>query len=124
MTKCELNFIVQPKHTNAVGTLFGGEMLSRMDTCAAIASRRLFTSNEFDHIVTMHVEVDFKKPAVVGDVVTMYGEIVNLGKSSIKINIKATKETESGTIETMGTGIFIMCTVKDGKPYPHGLKVK
>ena len=57
---------VFPQHTNAYNTLFGGRLLSIMDTAAGMASSK-FAHREF---VTVSVDaLKFKRPAYQGDLI-------------------------------------------------------
>jgi acyl-CoA thioesterase YciA len=67
--------------------LFGGTMLAWMDeaggTYAAIKCR---TAN----MITLKIdEVVFKRPVKVKEHIKIYGEIISIGKSSIKLRIEA-----------------------------------
>ncbi|MGN6947882.1 acyl-CoA thioesterase, partial [Neisseria sp. P0014.S009] len=58
-TRTIMTNIVLPNETNALGNMFGGELLSRMDRAAAIAAQRHSEST----VVTASVNhVSFKYP--------------------------------------------------------------
>ncbi len=88
-----------PKDTNATGTnIFGGVILSHMDIAGAIAARevtehRVFTVR-FDKVV-------FKQPVHIGDVLTCWSEVTEIGRTSITTKI---------TVEAQRRGVFIPVT--------------
>jgi acyl-CoA thioesterase YciA len=67
--------------------LFGGTMLSWMDEAGgAFAAVRCCTPN----MITLKVdEVIFKKPVKVKEHIKIYGKVLSLGRSSIKVLIEA-----------------------------------
>jgi acyl-CoA thioesterase YciA len=79
-----IRVVLMPKDTNAHGTIFGGVILSYIDIAAAIEARK-HTSKK---IVTkaMH-EVVFVAPVFVGDIVSLYTELVRIGRTSITVKV-------------------------------------
>jgi acyl-CoA thioesterase YciA len=76
-----------PRDTNANGTIFGGWILSLIDQAGAIVCHRVGAKK----VVTVAMrEVLFKQPVRVGDVVTCWGEIVKVGRTSITVRIRVT----------------------------------
>lgn len=69
------------------GNLFGGIMLSWIDSAAAIyVVKKCYTPQ----VVTGTIErVVFKNPVQVGDIINIYGEVIEIGNKSIKVNIEA-----------------------------------
>ena len=78
-----------PKDTNALGTIFGGIILSYIDQAGAVEGHRHVRGK----LVTVAMrEVEFLAPVLVGDLVTFYTETVRLGRTSI--TVKVTVEAE------------------------------
>ena len=64
---------VFPGHTNALNTLFGGRLMSIMDTAAGMVA------SKFAHKVFVTVSVDalkFKRPAFQGDIIRTTARVV------------------------------------------------
>lgn len=79
-----IRVILLPKDTNALGTIFGGIILSYIDQAGAVeahqhAPRRLVT-------VAMR-EVVFHEPVFVGDLVSFYCETLRVGRTSITVKV-------------------------------------
>ena len=73
-----------PKDTNALGTIFGGVILSQIDQAAAIEAHKYHKGA----VVTVAMdEIEFKQPVFVGDVVSYYATTHNLGRTSVTIDV-------------------------------------
>lgn len=114
------SFIVFPEDLNYAGTLFGGKVLAEMDLTAAKAARRILYNTSCNGAVTASLnKVDFKRPALLGDIIELTATITRLGRTSIDIYVHVLKENQLGEIETICEASFVFVSVKDGKPYPH-----
>lgn len=73
---------VLPTHANALGTVFGGQILAWIDLCAAICAQRharhQAVTAEFD-------DVTFKAPIAVGQVVLLRAEVTAAFRTSLEI---------------------------------------
>ena len=79
-----IRVVMMPRDTNPMGTIFGGEILSYIDQAGAVEARK-----HTEHAlatVAMH-EVKFIAPVFVGDLVSFYGELLRIGRTSITIRI-------------------------------------
>ncbi len=85
MRQLAMRTIVFPKDLWAGGkNVFGGWIMGQMDSSASISLQTYLTSGALTVSVSnMH----FKKPIHVGDVVSVYTEIVGIGTTSIRMNI-------------------------------------
>ncbi|MEM9801136.1 MAG: acyl-CoA thioesterase [Planctomycetota bacterium] len=76
--------VMMPRDTNAVGTIFGGIILSEIDLAAAIEAHR----HHSGMVVTVSMDkVDFKAPVRVGDLVSFFTETLRIGRSSVKVKV-------------------------------------
>jgi acyl-CoA thioesterase YciA len=74
-----------PRDTNSRGTIFGGVILSYIDTAGAIEAHR---HTQMERFVTVAMkEVIFHKPVYVGDLVSFYAETVRVGTTSITVRV-------------------------------------
>ena len=74
-----------PRDTNSQGTIFGGVILSYIDTAGAIEAHRHTMMERF--VTVAMREVIFHKPVLVGDLVSFYAETVRVGKTSITVRV-------------------------------------
>lgn len=116
------SFTVFPQDMNYAGALFGGKVMAEMDIAGAKVSRRALYGTEADGVVTASVDrIDFKRPAQLGDLITMTAEIKALGKSSMQIRITVTRESLKGDQEDICAANFTFVAMKEHKPYKHNL---
>lgn len=74
-----------PRDTNSQGTIFGGVILSYIDTAGAIQAHR---HTQMERFVTVAMkEVIFHKPVFVGDLVSFYADVVRVGSTSITVRV-------------------------------------
>ena len=79
-----LRQLAMPKDTNALGTIFGGVILSQIDQAAAIEAHKYHKGA----VVTVAMDdIEFKQPVFVGDVVSYYTQIHKLGRTSVTIDV-------------------------------------
>ena len=86
--------ILLPRETNAVGTIFGGIILSYIDLAGAVEARR---HSDQSFVTVAMREVVFHEPVFVGDLVSFYTETVRIGRTSITIRVvvEATRRDRS-----------------------------
>ena len=91
-TQPAIRVILMPKDTNALGTIFGGIILSYIDQAGAVAAHHHVPGR----LVTVAMrEVVFHSPVFVGDLVSFYAETLRVGTTSV--SVKVTVESERGT---------------------------
>ncbi|WP_101759269.1 acyl-CoA thioesterase [Oceanicoccus sp. KOV_DT_Chl] len=109
-----LQTLAMPADTNANGDIFGGWLVSQMDLAAAIAA--LGTAR--GRIATVAINgMVFLTPVHVGAVVSCYAEVLDVGRSSITINVEVWikhKITLEPTKVTEGEFVFVAID-DDGK---------
>jgi len=74
-----------PRDTNSQGTIFGGVILSYIDTAGAIEAHRHTRMQRF--VTVAMKEVIFHKPVFVGDLVSFYCETLRVGTTSITVRV-------------------------------------
>ena len=110
-----IQVIPMPCDTNANGDIFGGWLLSQMDLAGGVECKRYFPGR----YVTITIDkMVFSKPVKVGDILTIYCKIINVGNTSITIDVlaKIKKPLTNETIEVT-KGIFkYVCIDENHKP--------
>ncbi|HEX2719114.1 MAG TPA: acyl-CoA thioesterase [Gemmatimonadaceae bacterium] len=85
----ETSEIMMPQHANVLGHVFGGAILSMMDTTAAVSAFRHARSA----VVTVSIDrVDFREPIHVGDLVIMKASVNYTGRTSMEIGVRVEAE--------------------------------
>ncbi|MCR8921998.1 acyl-CoA thioesterase [Dasania sp. GY-MA-18] len=112
--------IVKPTDLNPSNTLFGGQLLSWIDEEAAIfASCQMNTQM----IVTKFIsEIDFKKPAVSGDVIEFGLSVTNVGTTSLTVNCEVRKKATNEIIISIDKMVFVALD-QQGMPTVYNYKL-
>ncbi len=109
---------MMPKDTNALGTIFGGIILSYIDQAGAVEAHRFAPGR----LLTVAMrEVEFHQPVFVGDLVSFYADVVRIGTTSItvKIAVEADRRTRGGDSVTVTEAEVVYVHVDDNnKPIP------
>jgi len=85
--------VMMPRDTNAVGTIFGGVILSEVDLAAAIEANKTYSGRT----VTVSMDqVDFKAPVMVGDLVSCFTRTLHVGRTSIKVCVSVWAQRRFG----------------------------
>jgi acyl-CoA thioesterase YciA len=80
-----LQTVAMPKDTNANGDIFGGWLVSQMDLAAGISASRIAKGRA----VTVAINgMAFYTPVQVGSVVSCYTDVLEVGRSSMRINVE------------------------------------
>ena len=78
--------LAMPADTNANGDIFGGWLLSQMDIAGGVFASKLANSRT----VTVAIEaMNFRKAVYVGDLVSVYANLVRVGRTSITVHLEA-----------------------------------
>ena len=109
--------IAMPADTNPEGDIFGGWLLAQMDLAGA--------SPAFDlaHGRCATVAVDamvFHQPVQVGDEVSLYANVLRIGRTSVRVHVEAWKRPRAGhEISRVTEGVFTYVAIgPDRKPRP------
>jgi acyl-CoA thioesterase YciA len=79
-----IRILMMPSDANASGDIFGGWIMAQVDIAGAVIAAR----ETGGRVVTVAVtEFQFKKPVLVGDLVSCYGEVVKIGRTSITVDV-------------------------------------
>lgn len=92
-----LRVMMMPKDTNVHGTIFGGVLLSHMDQAGVIGAAHAIAQAGWPvpPLVTVALDqVEFHHAVLVGDVVSLWTEVVRLGRTSITVQVRV--ETDRG----------------------------
>ena len=80
-----LQTVAMPKDTNASGDIFGGWLLSQMDIAGGIAAAEIAAGR----VATVAIDgMAFLTPVHVGAVVTCYTDVLEVGRTSVRIMVE------------------------------------
>jgi len=106
-----------PADTNAYGDIFGGWLLSMMDSAAGLVAARRAKGRA----VTVAMDgMQFHQPVKVGDEVSVYAEIERVGRTSLVIAVEAwRRERHSEEAIKVTQAKFTFVAIDDnGRPRP------
>ncbi len=109
---------MMPRDVNALGTIFGGIILSYIDQAGVIEAHQ----HSDRKLVTVALrEVKFLAPVFVGDLVSFYAETVKIGTTSItvRITVDARRATPPHQTVRVTVAEVVFVAVDDAwKPIP------
>jgi acyl-CoA thioesterase YciA len=112
--------VMMPRDTNAVGTIFGGVILSQIDLAAAIEAH----THHLGQVVTVSMDkVDFKAPVRVGDLVSFFTETRKTGRTSVTVHVAVWAQRRFGggeQIYVTEAEVTMVAVDDDFKPIPIG----
>lgn len=107
--------LVLPSHTNSLGSVFGGTVMSWIDIAAAICAQR--HSNK--EVVTASIDkLDFVAPVYKGWVVNLKARVNFVSKTSMEIGVRVDAENpKTGeTFHTASAYLTFVALGSNGKP--------
>jgi acyl-CoA thioesterase YciA len=110
--------LMMPRDTNAAGTIFGGVILSYLDQAGAEEA----IVNGARRVVTVAMnQVVFHQPVYVGDLVSLYTELLRVGRTSVtvKVRVKAARRNDrQHEVDVTEAEITYVNVDLDGRPTP------
>lgn len=112
-----LRTLAMPADTNQNGDIFGGWLLSQMDIAGGIFAFKTARGR----VATVAVDaMKFRKPVGVGDVVSVYADLIRVGTTSLTLRIEAwvtRRNTSEGILVTDGNFTYVAID-DDGQARP------
>ena len=106
-----------PADANAYGDIFGGWLIGQMDLAAGLVAARKAKGRA----VTIAMDgMQFHAPVFVGDEVSVYADIVKVGRTSMTIAVEAWRRSRHGEeMEKVTEASFVFVAIDaDRKPRP------
>jgi acyl-CoA thioesterase YciA len=110
--------IMMPRDTNALGSIFGGHILSLIDLAAGQHARSVAPKK---YVTKVMREVEFIAPVYVGDAVSFYCETKKIGRTSITISVdvEATRGVDYlHTIKVTSAEVVMVAVDSSGNAIP------
>ncbi len=109
--------IAMPADTNPAGDIFGGWLMAQMDLAAGNAATRRARGR----CATVAAEaMTFLSPVAVGDEVSLYAEVVSVGRTSLRIAVEAWRRVRAGDeTNQVSRAVFTFVAIgPDRRPRP------
>ena len=113
-----LRVVPMPADVNQHGDIFGGWIMSQVDVAGGIVAARrargrvaTVAGNQFT----------FKQPVSIGDIVTFYGEIARVGRTSVSIDVEVFAQRNPDdlvTVKVTEASLTYVAVGEDGRPRP------
>jgi acyl-CoA hydrolase len=116
-SKVIMTELVLPSHTNALGSIFGGVIMSWVDIAAAICAQRHASMN----VVTASIDgLQFVQPVYMGWVVNLKASVNYVGRTSMEIGVRVDAENPNTgeTFHTASAYLTFVAVDVSGKPLP------
>lgn len=113
-----IRVVMMPRDTNALGTIFGGLILSYIDQAGAVEAHKSTNGR----LVTVAVrEVEFVAPVFVGDLVSFYAKTTRRGTTSITVHVLVVADhrlrQQQKVVVTEAEVVYVQVD-DDGNPTP------
>lgn len=115
-----IRVVMMPRDTNALGTIFGGVILSNIDLAAAIEAHKQWPSR----VVTVAMDgVEFKQPVHVGDLVSFFTRSERIGRTSVRVGVDVWAQRRFGGGECVKvTEAFVTLVAVDDEMRPVSIR--
>lgn len=110
--------VMMPRDTNALGSIFGGHILSLIDLAAGQHARTVAPRR---YVTKVMREINFIAPVYVGDVVSFYCRTTKLGTTSITIlvDVEVMRGVDCVQVITVTSAEVVMVAVDEkNQPTP------
>ena len=113
-----LRVVPMPADVNQHGDIFGGWIMSQVDITGGILAARRARGR----VATVAVNsFTFKEPVSVGDLVTFYGDVVRVGRTSVTIGVEVFAQRNPDdlvTVKVTEASLTYVAVGEDGRPRP------
>ena len=114
-----IKVLLLPKDTNALGTIFGGVILSHIDLASAVEARKTAARR---WVTKAMREVEFHEPVFLGDIVSFFTETVRVGRTSITVRVSVEAERWGGghgeSVKVTEAEVVLVSVDETGRPTP------
>jgi acyl-CoA thioesterase YciA len=113
-----LRVVPMPADVNQHGDIFGGWIMSQVDIAGGVLAARRARGR----VATVAVNsFTFKQPVLVGDLVTFFGEIARVGRTSVTVDVEVYAQrnpTDVVTVKVTEASLTYVAVGPDRRPRP------
>lgn len=114
-----IKVLLLPKDTNALGTIFGGVILSHIDLASAVEARKTAPRR---WVTKAMREVEFHEPVFLGDVVNFFTQTLRVGRTSITVRVSVEAERwgsgQGEQVKVTEAEVVLVSVDAEGRPTP------
>lgn len=113
-----LRVVPMPADVNQHGDIFGGWIMSQVDIAGGVLAARQARGR----VATVAVNsFTFKEPVLVGDVVSFFGEVLRVGRTSVTVSIEVYAQRNPDdlvTVKVTEASLTYVAVGADRRPRP------
>ena len=113
-----LRVVPMPADANHDGDIFGGWIMAQVDVAGGTVAGRVARGR----VATVSVKSFlFKQPVQIGDILSLYAEVVRIGNTSITVNVEVYAQrnpTDIETVKVTEATLTYVATGPDRRPRP------
>jgi acyl-CoA thioesterase YciA len=113
-----LRVVPMPADVNQHGDIFGGWIMSQVDIAGGVLAARRARGR----VATVAVNsFTFKQPVLIGDLVTFFGEIARVGRTSVTVDVEVYAQrnpTDVVTVKVTEASLTYVAVGPDRRPRP------
>jgi acyl-CoA thioesterase YciA len=113
-----LRVVPMPADVNQHGDIFGGWIMSQVDIAGGVVAAR----HARGRVATVAVNsFTFKQPVLVGDVVSFFGKVTRVGRTSLTIDVEVYAQRNPGdlvTVKVTEASLTYVAVGADRRPRP------
>ncbi len=114
-----IKVLLLPKDTNALGTIFGGVILSHIDLASAVEARK---AGSHRYVTKAIHAVEFHAPVFLGDIVNFFTETTRIGRTSITVKVSVEAERWGAgageRVQVTEAEVVLVAVDQNGQPRP------
>jgi acyl-CoA thioesterase YciA len=111
-----LRVVPMPGDTNQHGDIFGGWIMAQVDVAGGVVAARYARGR----VATVAVNsFTFKQPVLVGDLVTFFGDVTRIGRTSITVDVEVYAQRNPRdlvTVKVTEASLTYVATDADRRP--------
>jgi acyl-CoA thioesterase YciA len=114
----QLRVVPMPTDTNMNGDVFGGWIMAHVDLAGSLPAARRANGRVATVAVNSFV---FKHPVFIGDVLSIYADVVKVGTTSITVNVEVYAERnllQGETVKVTEATLTYVATDENRRPRP------
>lgn len=107
-----LKVLADHQSVNSTGDVFGGWVALHVDQAGEILARKIVGGR----VVTVSIgSMSFMRPVKVGDLLSLYARVTEIGNTSIRVVVEAWVETDQGSSKLTETSMVFVAIDSSGR---------
>jgi len=114
-----LKKMMMPYETNGMGKIFGGRLMACMEGAGSFLAEQACDNPELEACVTRYMDkIEFRQPVEVNDILSCYGVLTRIGKTSVSVHVEAEVERLGQVIPVTSASLVFVAVNQLGAKIP------